>query len=219
MKPYLDVMKQILDQGDWQENRTGVKTLMIPGAFMQFDLQRGFPAVTTKKLAWKSVVGELCGFLKGVQSAKDFRDLGTKIWDQNANENKQWLANPFREGTDDLGRIYGVQWRRWVGYKYLTGSVSAAMRKHLTDNGWDVVLDNGDTSTSDKNTEEVWWKGIDQLGICIRKILETPQDRRIIFHAWNPAELDEMALPPCHLLYQFVVNQAKKELNLSMTMR
>lgn len=111
MKQYLDLVQSILDQGAWQENRTGVRTLSLPGAALRFDLQQGFPAVTTKKLAFKSAIGEMVGFLRATRSAAQFRALGCKVWDQNANENEQWLANPYREGPDDLGPVYGVQWR------------------------------------------------------------------------------------------------------------
>ena len=113
MKQYLDLMQKVLDEGVWQENRTGVRTKMIPGAMLQFDMSEGFPAVTTKKLAFKGCIGELLGFFRAADSAKTFRDLGCNFWNQNANETKSWLENPNRKGEDDLGRIYGQQWRKW----------------------------------------------------------------------------------------------------------
>ena len=119
MRQYLELVRQILETGSWQDNRTGVRTIGIAGAMMRFDLQDGFPAVTTRRLAFKSAVGELVGFLRGARSAADFRALGCKVWDQNANENAQWLANPYRQGPDDLGEVYGVQWRGWPAYKVL----------------------------------------------------------------------------------------------------
>jgi len=119
MKQYLDLVRTILDTGSWQENRTGIRTISMPGAMLRFDLQQGFPAVTTKKLAFKSAIGELIGFLRASRSAADFRALGCKVWDGNANENAQWLANPYRQGLDDLGDVYGVQWRKWPAYKVL----------------------------------------------------------------------------------------------------
>ncbi len=129
MKQYLDLVQTILDSGSWQENRTGTRTISIPGAMLRFDLQKdGFPAVTTKKLAFKSVVGELCGFLRASRSAADFRALGCKVWDQNANENAEWLANPYRLGRDDLGPVYGVQWRAWPAYKLLDADQTRADR-------------------------------------------------------------------------------------------
>lgn len=110
MKNYLSLMQEILDNGTWQSNRTGVDAISIPGAMLKFDLAEGFPAVTTKKLFFDAVKAELIGFIRGYTNAADFRSLGCKIWDQNANENKAWLANPNRIGVDDLGRIYGAQW-------------------------------------------------------------------------------------------------------------
>jgi hypothetical protein len=120
MQQYQDLIKTVLETGSWQDNRTGIRTLSVPGAMMRFDLANGnFPAVTTKKLAFKSVIGELCAFLRASRNAAEFRALGCKVWDQNANENAQWLANPYREGEDDLGPVYGVQWRQWPAYKLL----------------------------------------------------------------------------------------------------
>lgn len=119
MKQYLELVQNILDNGSWQDNRTGIRTLSITGAMMRFDLQQGFPAVTTKKLAFKSAIGELLGFLRGCRSATDFRAMGTRVWDQNANENQQWLTNPYRLQDDDLGPVYGVQWRQWPAYKLI----------------------------------------------------------------------------------------------------
>ena len=93
MKQYLQLVQDILDHGSWQNNRTGIRTLSMPGASLRFDLQQGFPAVTTKKLAFKSAIGEMVGFMRASRSAAEFRALGCKVWDQNANENKAWLAN------------------------------------------------------------------------------------------------------------------------------
>ena len=109
MKQYLDLVRTILDTGAWQENRTGIRTISMPGAMMRFDLQEGFPAVTTKKLAFKSAIGEMIGFLRASRSAADFRALGCKVWDANANENAQWLANPYRD-VAHLAGLYGDGW-------------------------------------------------------------------------------------------------------------
>ncbi len=120
MKQYLQLIETILATGTWQGNRTGIRTIRIPGASMRFDLLRdGFPAITTRRLPFKAAAGELVGFLRGYRSAADFRALGCKVWDQNANENAQWLANPYRLGPDYLGEIYGYQWRNWPAYKLL----------------------------------------------------------------------------------------------------
>lgn len=110
MKQYLDLLRTVRDTGIRQSNRTGIDTLTIPGAMLKFDLRDGFPAVTTKRLAWKGVVGELIGFLRGSSSLAEFKALGCNVWDANVNAPK-WQDNPACNGPDDMGRIYGVQWR------------------------------------------------------------------------------------------------------------
>lgn len=180
MKSYLSLMRQVLTEGTRQQNRTGIATLSLPGAMLQFDLAKGFPAVTTKKLAFRQVVGELLGFIRGCTNAADFRALGCNIWDQNANENNAWLTNPARVGEDDLGRIYGAQWRAWP-------------------------VANGNY--------------FDQLATALNILVCDPESRRNIVLAWNPAELHQMALPPCHVLFRLSVNQETMELNLSMYQR
>ena len=216
MKQYLDLVRTIFDQGSWQENRTGIRTLSIPGAMLRFDLQEGFPAVTTKKLAFKSAIGEMVGFLRASRSAAEFRELGCKVWDQNANENDQWLANPYRGGVDSLGPVYGVQWRKWPAYKVL----DARHTKQIADataRGYRLV-----TAFDDGNGEGqrvLLYKAIDQLRQCLDTLISNPSDRRILFHGWNCAQLDEMALPPCHLLYQFLANKATQEISLCLYVR
>lgn len=113
MKQYLDVVKHLLENGERRSNRTGVDTLFDHGLHLVFDMNDGFPAVTTKRLAWRSCFAEMFGFVKGLSNAADFRSLGTNVWNANANDNEEWLNNPSRKGEDDLGRIYGVQWRSW----------------------------------------------------------------------------------------------------------
>lgn len=214
MKQYLDLVRNILEYGSWQENRTGVRTLSMPGAMMKFDLREGFPAVTTRKLAFKSAVGELAGFLRGSRNASEFRELGCKVWDQNANENTQWLENPYRCGTDDLGEIYGVQWRKWPAYKLLDASNRLQIDDAVS-RGYRQVA-----AFSEQGLEKVLlYKAIDQVRQCLDTIMNNPADRRILFHAWNPAQLEEMALPPCHLLYQFLPSQTKKEISLCLYIR
>ncbi|PPC99623.1 MAG: thymidylate synthase [Methylotenera sp.] len=179
MKQYHDLLQTILDTGIQQPNRTGIDTLTLPGAMLKFDLREGFPAVTTKKLAFNTMKGELIGFMNAYDSAERFRELGCKIWDANANKNEQWLNSEYRGGDDDLGRIYGVQWRNWRG-------------------------PNGD---------------IDQLVTAILKIKNNPTDRRIIISAWRPDEFEQMALPPCHVLYQFIADPKNNLLHLCMYQR
>lgn len=113
MHQYHEQLAWVLDMGVQVENRTGTDSIMVPGLMGRYDMADGFPAVTTKKLAFNGAKGELCGFLKGVTNAQDFADLGCGWWFDNANKNPAWLSNPTRLGEDDLGEIYGAQWRRW----------------------------------------------------------------------------------------------------------
>ncbi|WP_425929541.1 thymidylate synthase [Pseudomonas sp. NyZ201] len=214
MKQYLDLVRDVIENGTLQENRTGVRTIALPGAMLRFDLQKGFPAITTRKLAFKSAIGEMVGFLRGVRNAAEFRELGCKVWDQNANENAQWLANPFRQGHDDLGEIYGVQWRQWPAYKRIPLANPAAIE--LAQNNGFVKI-----AESEENGEAfvVLYKAIDQIRQCVDTIVNDPNSRRILFHGWNCARLDEMALPPCHLLYQFHPNTQTKEISLTLYIR
>ena len=179
MRQYLNLLQKVLDEGVLCHNRTGIDTLRIVGDKLEFDLKDGFPAVTTKKLAWKAVVGELLAFIEGASDASRFRAYNCNIWDQNANENKSWLANIHRTGHDDLGRIYGVQWRQWKG-------------------------DN---------------RQIDQFREALDKIFNDPWNRRIIVSAWNPDDLDKMALPPCHVLFQLHCNPDTREMSMTMYQR
>ena len=181
MKQYLDLMSQVLEHGYWQNNRTGIRTKMLPGAMMQFDMDEGFPAVTTKKLAFGAVKGELIGFLRGYTSAAQFRELGCKIWDQNANENAAWLKNPARTREDDLGYIYSRLW---------------------TDMPHTLVTQP--------------WNQIDKL---IEGIKNDPTSRRLIVSAWHPEVFDRAALPPCHVLFQVIIEQETKKMHMTMYQR
>lgn len=174
MQQYLDCIRFILDNGIKSEDRTGVGTLSTFGYQMRFDLRNSFPAVTTKKLAFKSMKSELLWFLEGSGDERRLaeilhgsRDGGTTIWTKNA-EASYWLPKAKFKG--DLGRVYGTQWRTW-----------------MATNG----------------------KIIDQIAILIKGIKEDPYGRRHIITAWNPGELEQMALPPCHLFAQFYVREGK----------
>jgi thymidylate synthase len=175
MKQYLDLLANVLANGKRKQNRTGIDTLMIEGAMLEFDMKEGFPAMTTKKLAFGSVKGELLAFLRGCTNAAEFRNLGCSIWDANANANTTWLENPNRKEHDDLGRIYGAQWRNFGG--------------------------------------------VDQLAELIRNVRTNPDSRRIIVSAWNPPELDQMALPPCHVMFQLLVDKKESTISLCMYQR
>jgi len=115
MKQYLDLCRRIIDEGHWVKNkRTGKRCLTVINADLTYNVAANeFPLVTTRKSYWKSAIAELIGYLRGYSSAAEFRALGTKTWDANANENEAWLNNPYRKGQDDMGRVYGVQGRSW----------------------------------------------------------------------------------------------------------
>ena len=178
MKQYIDICNRVLSEGVMKSNRTGTDTLGLIGAYAAYDLQEGFPIVTTKHTYWRQSVAEMLCFMRGESNNKAFLDAGCKVWTANANDNKQWLDNPNRKGEDDLGRIYGVQARDWTG--------------------------------SDG-------EHIDQLVQVYNKLRNGIDDRRLIISHWNPSDLDKMALPPCHLLYQFGIQ--RNELHLSMYQR
>ena len=181
MKQYNDALQQILKHGKEKTDRTGTGTLSIFGMQMRFDLRQGFPAVTTKKLAWRAVVSELLWFLEGSSDEKRLREIlhgdrdseKTTIWTANA-ESSYW--RPQAKHSGDLGRIYGVQWREW----------RTPNRKWLNSSTFEPVV-------------------IDQLQELINNIKNNPDSRRHILTAWNPGELDRMALPPCHVMCQFDV--------------
>jgi thymidylate synthase len=181
---YLDALKDILENGDSRPDRTGVGTISKFGLQMRFDLEEGFPAVTTKKLAWKSVVSELLWFIEGSGDERRLAEIlhGTRdtskrtIWTDNVTAD-YWVNRRHQRNAGDLGRVYGVQWRRW--------------RKPLV------------------RINKVILQNHDQLLELIAGIKEDPYSRRHIISAWNPGELDLMALPPCHMMAQFYVNNGK----------
>jgi len=181
---YLNALQNILENGEDRTDRTGVGTKSIFGLQIRFDLTQGFPAITTKKLAWKSVVSELLWFIEGSGDEYRLREIlyGNRyiekktIWTDNASA-PYWTQRRHQRHPGDLGRIYGVQWRRWR-------KPLIAVNK--------VVLQNHD-----------------QLLELVAGIKSDPYSRRHIITAWNPGELDLMALPPCHMMSQFYVSNGK----------
>jgi len=196
-------------KGTDKPNRTGTGATGNVGNLLKGDLREGYPAPTTKKLAFKAVRGELLGFLRGYDNAAQFRELGCNIWDQNANENATWLASPYRKGHDDLGRIYGVQWTRWRDTRVARATAEAA-RLHAA--GYRLLAH--DTAQGVYTLE----REINQLEECLRTLLTNPYDRRVRVTAWRPDEFDQMALPPCHVDYQFVA-LPDNTLHVTMGMR
>lgn len=154
MQAYLDLLRTILDQGTRKDDRTGTGTLSIFGYQMRFDLARGFPLLTTKKLHTRSIIHELLWFLKGETNVRYLRENKVSIWDEWADE------------QGELGPVYGHQWRSWPA--------------------------------ADGRT-------IDQISEVVDQIRNNPDSRRLIVSAWNVGEIDKMALPPCHALFQFYV--------------
>jgi len=172
MKQYLDALKHIMDNGADKPTRTGVDTRGVFGMQFRYNMADGFPAMTTKKLAFNVAKAELLWFISGSSDVKELQKLGCHIWDANA-EADYWKPKARFEG--DLGRVYGVQWRNW--------------------------------QAPDGRT-------IDQLQDVIERIKKNPYDRRLIVSAWNPGEIDQMALPPCHSFYQFSVADNKLSVHM-----
>lgn len=175
MHQYLDVLNDVLENGIDRKDRTGVGTRAVFNRTMRFNMDNGFPIITTKKVGFDLVKAELLWFISGSRDVKELQKLGCRIWDANASA-EYWKVKAEFEG--DVGRIYGVQWRKW---------------------------------RRPDGTE------FDQLADVIKRIKEKPEDRRLIVMAWNPGELDQMALPPCHAFFQFFV--AEGGLSLSMYQR
>ena len=230
MEQYYNLVKEIRAEGVQTPNRTGIDAISIPGAMMKFRMSDGYPMLGGRFTPFKSMIGELCGFYRACTNAADFRDLKCKVWDGNANDpgldnSNAWLRNPFRKGTDDIGPVYGEQWRNWPGYKaipMIDGNSTAeevrridAMVAAVEQDGWEFigyVEDNGRQCS-------MYHKKIDQLADAIRTVIKNPHNRRILFHGWNPAVLDEVALPACHLLYQLIPVPSTKVLNLVLYVR
>ena len=154
MRQYLDLLEHVRENGLRKSDRTGTGTLSVFGYQMRFDLEAGFPLLTTKKVHLRSIIHELLWFLAGDTNVAYLRENGVSIWDEWADDN------------GELGPIYGHQWRSWP------------------------------TSSGE---------GIDQIAKLIESIRKTPDSRRLLVSAWNPADIESMALPPCHALFQFYV--------------
>ena len=158
MQQYHDLMRHVLEHGDQKSDRTGTGTLSVFGWQMRFDLARGFPLLTTKKLHTRSIIHELLWFLRGDTNIRYLKENGVSIWDE------------WADGNGDLGPVYGHQWRHWPA----------------------------------RNGQE-----IDQITQLIDNLKNNPDSRRHIVSAWNPADIPQMKLPPCHALFQFYVANGK----------
>lgn len=217
MENYHQLLRLTMEQGvDQYNTRTNKLCRALVGHQVQFDLRQGFPALTTRKLPFKNIVGELLGFFRGYDNAADFRALGCHFWDINANETPAWLASPYRRGHDDLSRIYGKQWTEWMDRRIAD---TPAERDRLLALGYQVRMCADAVDEDGKNTEWLMQRTINQLENSLKKLLTDPSDRRVIVSGWNVAELDMMALPPCHMDYRFVAFENPRVLNLVMTIR
>jgi thymidylate synthase len=172
LQQYLDLVKNILENGERRLDRTGTGTISLFGMQTKYDLREGFPLLTTKKVLFSSVVRELLWFLKGSTNINDDLTQHTPIWDAWADKN------------GELGPIYGYQWRNWAKY------------------------------TEDQNTGLYKKESIDQIQNVIDQIKQNPDSRRLIVSAWNVSDIDKMALPPCHLLFQFYVINGRLDCQL-----
>lgn len=192
MKQYLEMMQNILDEGHVKGDRTGTGTLSVFGRQMRFDLRKGFPLVTTKKLHLRSIIHELLWFLSGDTNTKYLEDNGVTIW-------REW-----QDENGDLGEIYGAQWKRWKDVK-LVPKKNAALLEKLQDAGY---ADYGDADDGSQMFDtRVLLKEHDQISKVVDQLRNDPDSRRIIVSAWNVGELDQMALAPCHAFFQFYTRE------------
>ena len=167
MWPVHHLLQNVLEHGRRQFNkRTGAECRVLTGEQLKFDLSKGFPALTTRKLFLKTTISEMIGFWRGVTSAKDFRELGCKFWDVNANETKAWLENPIRKGTDDVGNIYGALWNNWETFKFIKATPENNVKiNYLIEKGWERVSDNyiDHVSVGEPGVYSILVKQINQL--------------------------------------------------------
>ncbi len=172
MKQYLDLIKDVLENGEKKEDRTGTGTISVFGCQKKYDLREGFPLLTTKKVLFSAVVRELLWFLKGATNVNDDLAEHTPIWNAWADEN------------GELGPVYGYQWRKWEQFSI------------------------------DQKNNSYQKKYIDQIENAIEMIKNNPNSRRIIVSAWNVSDIDRMALPPCHMMFQFYVVNGRLDCQL-----
>lgn len=190
MKQYLALMQDILDNGVVKKDRTGVGTLSVFGRQLRFDLKEGFPLVTTKKVHLKSIIHELLWFLNGDTNVKYLQENGVRIWNEWANA----------EG--ELGPVYGKQWREWRDCKVVECH-DVRRTQQLMQRGYKYI----GNIKEDGTTYLVYEKPHDQISKVIQQLREDPDSRRIIVSAWNVADLDDMALNPCHNYFQFYTTE------------
>src|SRR5437763_374643 len=196
MQPYLDLVRHILDHGAKKGDRTGTGTLSVFGHQLRHDLGAGFPLLTTKKLHLRSIIYELLWFLRGETNVRYLQENKVTIWNEWADEH------------GNLGPVYGKQWRHWVKSSHHRSSPgSAGGQPSLFDLGEHTNGGGGITPIGSRVRKSKW--GIDQIAKVIEEIKTNPDSRRLIVSAWNVADIDSMALPPCHVLFQFYVQEGE----------
>lgn len=174
MQEYLNILRTVQQYGEEVQGRNGTVKKLFGIAARYPNVGEQFPLLTTKAMPFKSILGELLAFLRGEDTLSKFQELGCNVWDANQ-KSEVWQDNPKNQGVGWLGRIYGVQWRSWLGhYESITGNEAPYLYEFE----------------------------VDQIAILIKGIKDDPFGRRHIVTAWNPGELDEMCLPPCHILFQ-----------------
>lgn len=185
---YEDGLRYVLENGRKKTDRTGTGTISVFGMQMRFPLHKYFPAVTTKKLFWKGITVENCWFLKGDTNIKYLVDRGVHIWDE------------WADADGNLGPVYGSQWRAWPGELELSGM-------HWENYGQEFRPVEFTYGTAYVTEGDVRYRKIDQIANVLASLRDNPDSRRHIVSAWNPAQVDNMALPPCHALFQFYVEE------------
>ncbi len=229
MKAYHDLCRNTLRHGTLRPNRTGTPAMGIFGTEFVHDLQTGFPLLTTKQMDIRKVEAELVWFIEGGTNAARLRELGTKIWDDNANGTIGWLRNPHRKGVDDCGPIYGEQWRKYESVELLhmqhdpSGfERTMAVYNALKDDGYQEVNNYWDGTPETGHRVFVMRKEIDQLQDLIDGLKKDPYGRRHIVNSWNVGKVNKVALPACHAMFQCYVREGKdgrKYLDLKMYQR
>lgn len=217
MEQYLSLAQRIVDQGKWVENeRTGKKCLTVINADLTYNVGAGeFPLCTTRKSFWKAAVAELLGYIRGYDSAEDFRKLGTPTWNANANDNPVWLNNPFRKGDDDMGRVYGVQGRRLMDLK-LVPKLSGEQDQYMESIGY--VFESwcdGDKIEGGSGyvQNELWKREIDQLRKVYDHLRAGVDDRGEIINFHNPADVEFGCLRSCMFMHHFSILDGTLYLN------
>lgn len=213
MKQYQDLIRNIIENGEYKDNRTGIGTYSIFGTQMRFKMADGFPLVTTKFTPFKAIAHELLWFISGNTNIKYLQDNGVHIWDEWADE------------FGNLGPVYGAQWRKWQHSKVeFFGDIACGLSNDPADDGYEYK---GTVTTDGYSDWGLYMKNIDQLQNVIDKLKTNPNDRRLIVNAWNPALLpddsksfaenianDKQALPPCHSFFQFYHINGKLSLQI-----